>query len=244
MIINNQPIGTINMVFTESPAFSEVERETLTGIGRTVSLAINNARQLDDLEYQAHHDSLTGLPNRTLLHQTFETQVLQENDPERQAALMLLDLDRFKEINDTLGHHVGDSLLRLIGVRLNAILGPIRGIACRLGGDEFSFLLSELKDNDEITTVTNDILDALKQPFIIGDMSLSVDASIGISRYPQDGQDSHDLLRSADVAMYQAKQTRSGISWYDPKYDSHSMVRLSMMSDLDQAIREDDIKLH
>lgn len=244
MIINNQPIGTINMVFTESPAFSEVERETLTGVGRTVALAINNARQLDDLEYQAHHDSLTGLPNRTLLHQTFETQVLKENGPDRQAALMLLDLDRFKEVNDTLGHHVGDSLLRLIGVRMNAILGPIRGIACRLGGDEFSFLLSELKSKDEITAVTNDILDALKQPFIIGDMSLSVDASIGISLYPQDGRDSHDLLRSADVAMYQAKQTRSGISWYDPKYDSHSMVRLSMMSDLDQAIREGDIKLH
>jgi len=244
MIINNQPIGTINMVFTEPPSFSDVERETLTGVGRTVALAINNARQLDVLEYQAHHDSLTGLPNRTLLHQTFETQVPQEDGPDRQAALMLLDLDRFKEINDTLGHHVGDSLLRLIGVRLNTILGPIRGIACRLGGDEFCFLLSDLKSKDEITSITDDILDALKQPFVIGDMLLSVDASIGISLYPQDGQDSHDLLRSADVAMYQAKQARSSVSWYDPKFDSHSMIRLSMMSDLDLAIRGDDIKLH
>ena len=244
MINNNQPIGTINLVFNERPAFSKVGEETLAGVGRTVALAISNARQLYDLEYQAHHDSLTGLPNRVLLHKAFEEQILQEPDPDRMAALLLLDLDRFKEINDTLGHHVGDSLLALVGVRLNAILGPLRGIACRLGGDEFAFLLTEIQGRDEIEMVTNDILDALKQPFVIGDMSLNVDVSIGISLYPEDGRDSHDLLRSADVAMYQAKHTSSSIFWYDPRYDSHSRERLSMMGELGQAIRDGHIELH
>jgi diguanylate cyclase (GGDEF)-like protein/PAS domain S-box-containing protein len=244
MINNNQPIGTINLVFSEPPSFSQVEIETLAGVGRTVALAISNARQLDDLEYQAHHDALTGLPNRVLLHRAFKDQILQEAAPDRMAALLLLDLDRFKEINDTLGHHVGDSLLALVGVRLNAILGPVRGIACRLGGDEFAFLLTEIHGKDEIEMVTTDILDALKQPFIIGDMSLTVDVSIGISLYPEDGQDSHELLRSADVAMYQAKQNSTSIFWYDSRYDSHSRERLSMMGELGQAIRDGNIELH
>jgi len=244
MMNNNQPIGTINLVFSERPSFSQVEIETLAAVGRTVALAISNARQLDDLEYQAHHDALTGLPNRVLLHRAFEDQILQEAAPDRMAALLLLDLDRFKEINDTLGHHVGDSLLALVGVRLNAILGPVRGIACRLGGDEFAFLLTEIHGKDEIEMVTADILDALRQPFIIGDMSLTVDVSIGISLYPEDGQDSHELLRSADVAMYQAKQNSTNIFWYDSRYDSHSRERLSMMGELGQAILDGNVELH
>jgi diguanylate cyclase (GGDEF)-like protein/PAS domain S-box-containing protein len=244
MINNNQPIGTINLVFNESPSFSQVEIETLAAVGRTVALAISNARQLDDLEYQAYHDSLTGLPNRVLLHRAFEEKILQQPDPDRRGALLLLDLDRFKEINDTLGHHVGDSLLALVGVRLNAILGPVPGVACRLGGDEFAFLLTEIHGRDEIEMVTGDILDALRQPFVIGDMSLNVDVSIGISLYPEDGRDSHELLRSADVAMYQAKQSSSNLFWYDSRHDSHSRERLSMMGELGQAIRDGNIELH
>jgi diguanylate cyclase (GGDEF)-like protein len=157
---------------------------------------------------------------------------------------MLLDLDRFKEINDTLGHHVGDKLLQQIGPRLKSGLGGEPGIVCRLGGDEFALLLPGVSTPLRAQAVAAGILSALREPYLIESMQLLIDASLGIAFYPADGGDSHALLRSSDVAMYEAKRKGGGHALYDRSLDQNTPERLAMIADLDRAIRERQLCLH
>jgi diguanylate cyclase (GGDEF)-like protein/PAS domain S-box-containing protein len=245
LIFNQRPLGTINMVFSEEHPFKDTELNTLSAIGTTVSLAMANARQLRDFEHQAQHDSLTGLANRSLLHKRFKKLIKSDQGALAPiSTLMLMDLDRFKDINDTLGHHVGDLLLRQISLRLKAVLGERKGLVARLGGDEFTLLLSNVSDLGEIKVVSEEIQNDLSQPYVINNMMLEVGVSIGIALYPRDGRDSHELLRSADVAMYQAKKNKTGVEYYDQSQDSHSVERLAIMNDLNSAIRDNQLVLH
>ena len=245
LIFNQRPLGAVNMVFQERHPFLDAEINTLSAIGTTISLAISNARQLREFEFQAQHDTLTGLANRSLLHKYFSKQVINRNNESTQiSALMLMDLDRFKDVNDTLGHHIGDLLLRQISLRLKAILGERSGLAARLGGDEFALLLTNIEDLDEVRVFCEEIQRDIRQPFVINNMSLEVGASIGIAMYPRDGKDSHELLRSADVAMYQSKTDNTEYEFYDQSQDSHSVERLAIMNDLNIGIRENQFVLH
>jgi len=212
--------------------------EDFATIGATVSLALTNSRQRRQLEFRALHDGLTDLPNRRVLHQAFAERTTPHG------ALMLLDLDRFKEINDTLGHGIGDRLLREIGPRLYAALGDHEGLVCRLGGDEFTLLVPGIGERDAALALAFALLDALHQPFAIDGMQLEIGGSIGISLYPQDGEDSHALLRSADVAMYSAKQSGAGVVAYDRQFDRHTPERLAMITEFGQALREQQLVLH
>ncbi len=237
-------LGSIVLLYGQARQFGEIELDSFTAIGNTVALALASARHVDGLEYLAHHDSLTGLPNRMHLHREFE-QVLSERAVSRRgAALLLLDLDRFKEINDTLGHHVGDLLLQQIGPRLHPVLGAEPGLLCRLGGDEFALLLPEVEGVEPARALAQWMLAALREPFLIDAMQLLMDASMGIAFYPADGEDSHALLRSADVAMYEAKRKGGGIAIYDKLLDQNSPERLGLIADLNQAIRDRQLILH
>lgn len=244
LLYRDIPLGSISLLYAQAREFNQIELDSFTAIANTVALALASARHVDGLEYLAHHDSLTGLPNRMFLHREF-AHMLEGRDPSRPgAALLLLDLDRFKEINDTLGHHIGDLLLEQIGPRLRSVLGGRPGVLCRLGGDEFALLLPELDELAPARELAQRMLAALREPFLIDAMQLLMDASMGIAFYPLDGDDSHALLRSADVAMYEAKRKGGGIAIYDRSLDQNSPERLGMIADLNQAIRDRQLVLH
>jgi len=195
-----------------------------------------------ELVHQALHDGLTNLPNRTLLYDRVDHAIHLARREHKHFCLLMMDLDRFKEVNDTLGHHVGDHLLVEVGRRLFKTLREIDTVA-RLGGDEFAILLP----NTEIElarTTAQKILAALGVVFRVDELNLYVNASIGIADYPDHGTDVSTLLQRADVAMYVAKRNKSGVVVYDKKDDEYSVGRLSLMSDLRQAIEKDVLALH
>jgi len=229
--------------YMQTSAIGVVENGFLTrawGITRDITA---QKQYLDHMEYLANHDSLTRLPNRTLLYSTVE-HTLANQGSGRMMALLLIDLDRFKEINDTLGHRAGDSVLQQLGPRLEAELSEVDGMVARLGGDEFAIFLPRIRNVQQAVVMGHRFLDCLSAPFEIESISSEIGASIGISIYPQQAQDLSTLMRYADVAMYHAKKTLKGVSVYDPDHDPHSPTRLELIGALRRAIREDDLMLY
>ncbi|MCH8498159.1 MAG: EAL domain-containing protein [Marinobacter sp.] len=201
------------------------------------------ARSREQLEYRANHDSLTGLPNRNCLHED-TLRIIKETGAADGLAYLLLDLDRFKEVNDTLGHSVGDRLLAHIGTHLIKVLAPYDATLYRLGGDEFVVVAQSMPEVAQVMELADTITLGLRTPITVEGISLELGASIGVARYPQHADNSHGLLRCADVAMYHAKQSGLGATVYDASYDSYSPRRLALMSELGAAIREDQLELH
>jgi diguanylate cyclase (GGDEF)-like protein len=209
-----------------------------------VSELLKSKQRSEELHRMATTDELTGLPNR----ERFRTRVQEEIAASAQTgapfAVMLMDLDRFKEINDTLGHHYGDVLLRELGPRLVRSVGP-DGLIARLGGDEFAVLPGRrIEDPEELEYLAMQLLACVQEPFVVDELSLEVGGSIGISRYPRDGDDAHTLLRRADVAMYAAKESQSGCRLYRAEQDHHSLRRLSVLSDFRRALNAEEIVVH
>jgi diguanylate cyclase (GGDEF)-like protein/PAS domain S-box-containing protein len=157
------------------------------------------------IQHLADHDELTGLPNRRLICDLIHFNLVQARRNKTKFAIFFLDLDRFKQINDTLGHEAGDEALKAAGVRLRSIIRE-SDIIARVGGDEFIILLSDVAHVDAISEVARKIMDSFRSPLMIGAHKIVVTPSIGISMYPDDGEDINSLLRNADIAMYQAKQ--------------------------------------
>src|SRR5262249_8995006 len=160
-----------------------------------------------------------------------------------QLGVLLIDLDRFKEINDTLGHHNGDLFLQQIGPRLKGVLREVDSIA-RLGGDEFGLLLPGVPNADAATLIAEKLRKALERPFMLDDLSLNIEASIGIALYPEHGTDVDTLIQRADVAMYVAKEAHSGCEVYAEERDQYTPKRLAMLSELRRAIDEGQLVLH
>lgn len=196
------------------------------------------------LHHLAHHDPLTNLPNRLLLQKRLN-QVMREADRlERLVAVMFLDLDHFKTINDTLGHDIGDALLIAVAERLANCLRPGDTIS-RLGGDEFTITLANIAHVDDVTRVAQKILDQFISPFCIGGRDLFVTPSIGITLYPLDEKDDASLLRDADIAMYRAKELgRNQFQFYTPELNVRAARRLELETGLRQAIEKQELILH
>ena len=196
-------------------------------------------RQAEENRKLAREDGLTGLANRTSF-----TELASEALAKRphHAAVLLLDLDRFKDINDSLGHHAGDLLLREIGPRLQSAL-PVGAVVARLGGDEFVALLAPV-EADEAMRAAERVRECLNRPVEIEGIALSAEGSVGIAHYPADGPDVATLLQRADVAMYEAKERRMGVANYQPDADRSSHERLLILADLREAIERDELILH
>ncbi|HXG59236.1 MAG TPA: EAL domain-containing protein [Thermoanaerobaculia bacterium] len=200
-------------------------------------------RDVLELRHQALHDALTALPNRTLLFQQLEKAVLETAGTRNHLALLLMDLDRFKEVNDTFGHHFGDMLLKEVAWRLRNQLRRSDTVA-RLGGDEFAVVLPEIHDANEVARIARNVLNALQQPFIVDDQVLEVGASIGIALYPTHGTDARTLLRRADVAMYAAKESQLGYSFHRDDRDDRSPEQLSLIVEMRTAVQRNEFELH
>ncbi len=208
----------------------------------SVQRDVTARRQTDALRHQALHDALTDLPNRTLLGDRLAVALRAAERAATPLALLLFDLDHFKEVNDTLGHHAGDQLLRDVAVRLIETVRASDTVA-RLGGDEFAVLLPTA-DAEGAIAAAGTILAALEQPFLVDGQRFEVGASIGVAVAPAHGADAAALLQHADVAMYVAKRGRSGYALYDADQDGHSLRRLALMGELRQTIAAGQLTLH
>ena len=193
-------------------------------------------------EHQSLHDALTGLPNRTLFRDRIEHAITAGRRADVASAVMLIDLDHFKEINDTLGHHAGDRLLEEVAHRLEQSLGEHDTVA-RLGGDEFGVLLPKLRRPGDANVVARQLLAGLREPFSIEGLTLEVDASIGMACHPAHGTGVETLIQRADIAMYSAKEGGGGHAMFEPRLDRFSPRRLSLAGGLRQAIQNGEITL-
>ncbi|HEY3810554.1 MAG TPA: GGDEF domain-containing protein, partial [Acidimicrobiales bacterium] len=212
------------------------------------AVAIRGGRLLDRLrrevtarEHEALHDGLTGLANRNLFDRYLET-TLRERSVGRLVAVMLMDLNGFKEINDTMGHHIGDSVLREVAARLTGRISE-HGIVARLGGDEFGFVLPDLADVEQVGDMSRAVLEELVRPVTVDGIALEMRASLGVTVAPEHGEEHTILLRRADIAMYAAKSAGGGIEVYDPSGDRHSTRRLILANELRAAPRTDAIEV-
>ncbi|HYA52223.1 MAG TPA: EAL domain-containing protein, partial [Streptosporangiaceae bacterium] len=194
-------------------------------------------------EHQAHHDELTGLPNRALLLRRTDDALLGVARSGGRAGLLLLDLDRFKEVNDTLGHPAGDALLRVVAHRLTHSVRP-GDLVARLGGDEFAVLLPAAADAGVAREVAVRLRAALAEPIRLGGILFEIEASIGIALYPDDATTVEVLLQRADVAMYLAKERRTGIEMHVPAADRGSSARLSLLGELRRGMERGELELH
>ena len=195
------------------------------------------------LAHQALHDSLTDLPNRVLLHDRLHQAIRIAERGQERAALLLMDLDGFKEINDTFGHHCGDALLSQVAARLRDAL-RISDTVARLGGDEFAIVLPKVEEAASTAQAARKVLAALETPFTVEGQRVHVGGSIGIALFPDHGEDADTLMRRADVAMYVAKRSGGGFSLYAPEEDVHSPSRLSLATALRDAVQSGDLVLH
>lgn len=197
-----------------------------------------------EMEFRANHDDLTGLPNRLRLHDITQKAIEHAHKKQHALALMLLDLNRFKEVNDTLGHALGDQLLKKIAQRLLRLLKMSNCDLFRLGGDEFAILMPHASDTNDAASLAKRVHDTLAKPMEVQDITIELSGSLGVSMFPLHGDNSHSLLRCADVAMYKAKTESAGTIFYQPEQDDHSPRRLRMVAELGTAIREDQLLLH
>ena len=209
-------------------------------------MALANSQLLDRLrdhaaasEYQSLHDALTDLPNRTLFARRLEERLAAGGT----VGVLLLDLDGFKDVNDTLGHQHGDLLLRQVAARLRDTLRQGDTIA-RLGGDEFAVLLPDVFAVDAAVGVARGLVAALERPFDVADVSIEIGASIGVALAPAHGLDAAGLLQRADIAMYLAKGNQSGVEVYDGARDAHTPERLALVGELRHAIAEGHLEVH
>ncbi|MFL5824156.1 MAG: diguanylate cyclase domain-containing protein, partial [Solirubrobacteraceae bacterium] len=199
-----------------------------------------------ELHRMATVDELTGLANRERFRARIEEEIriAAASPADQPFAVILMDLDRFKEVNDTLGHDYGDKLLGELGPRLADCVGS-GGVAARLGGDEFGFFLGRhTDDSEELESFASELLKCVHQPIVIEGLSLGLDGSVGIARFPVDGDDAHTLLRRADLAMYAAKSAQVGCRFYTRELDKDSKHRLSVLSDFRRALMSDEIVVH
>jgi diguanylate cyclase (GGDEF)-like protein/PAS domain S-box-containing protein len=217
-------------------------------IGTDISerkLAENALReQQSRLNYMAFHDSLTSLPNRSLFYDRIYHGLARARRSESKVALMLLDIDRFKNINDSLGHDAGDILLKAIAMRLNESVRDMDTVA-RLGGDEFVVVLEGIHDIEDVTFVASKLLTTLSRPLEISGHSISTTVSIGISLFPDDGMDTDELLKNADVAMYKAKEAgKNNYQFYAKGMNATAVNYLLLENDLRRAVEQQELVLY
>lgn len=220
---------------------ADIEERSLQRLWIILRDVTDSKTHIQHLQSQARRDSLTGLYNRIALREYLDEKIDQAKQFEFRAALILIDLDRFKEINDALGHHYGDVLLKKIEPRIRDIIDDNHAFFARLGGDEFALVLPFIED--EANQIASEIVSRLKEPFDLGQLNVEIGCSIGIAFFPEHGQEPSTLMRCADVAMYKAKKSTTGILTYRNEMDESSPRRLALMADMNKGLRNNEFFL-
>jgi diguanylate cyclase (GGDEF)-like protein len=248
---DGQSIGVVLFFLSKSSAMDEEIIALLTRIGKNVSFALENFDRADEknqaderIQFLATHDDLTRLPNRVMFNQLFEQSIRLARRDNHQCAVLFIDLDRFKVINDSLGHSAGDTLLIEVAKRLRNCVRE-SDVVARLGGDEFVVMLDKISDRDEVAGVARKILAALLLPIILAGHECRTTGSVGIAIFPENGSDSLTLTKNADVAMYLAKEEgKNDFRFFSSEIKSQSIELLMLEADLRQALELDQFTLH
>lgn len=212
-IWNRRKNGEIYPEWLSISAIRNETGETQHYIGIFIDISLQKKAELR-LDYMAHHDQLTDLPNRALFHDRLQVAILQAKRNRQPVAVLFIDLDHFKHINDTFGHAIGDELLRAMAKRIAGCLRAVDTLA-RIGGDEFTILLQHFSYQSEVGLVADKIISAIQEPFSLGEHTLYITASIGVSLYPEDGEDPDVLMKNSDTAMYLVKNAgRNGMQFF------------------------------
>jgi diguanylate cyclase (GGDEF)-like protein len=223
--------------------WGSLSKMVLTASRRMKHDADELSRRADENEYLALHDQLTGLPNRLLFRDRLEQSIRAADRTSAAVGVLVMDIDRFKEINDALGQDVGDQLLKQVGPRLGSILRKSDTVA-RLGGDEFGIVVGELGGATDAEDIASKIRASLRIPFELEDLPVEAGASIGLALYPDHGDAADELIRRADVAMYVAKGRNARIAVYSSDQDTYTRERLTLLSALRRAVEGGEIRLH
>jgi diguanylate cyclase len=202
-----------------------------------------NAEAGEQRAWESNHDELTELPNRKMLRAEGGLALAEAMRTGRSVGLLLLDLDRFKEVNDTLGHVPGDRLLQKVAGRLSRAVDP-RAMVARLGGDEFAVLLPRVASLEEAIGIARQLCETFEEPFEVEEIALDLEASVGVALFPEHAEEFDQLLQRADVAMYQAKRARCGVAAYEAGRDQNTLDRLALLGDLRRALEAGEVQLH
>jgi diguanylate cyclase (GGDEF)-like protein len=237
-------IGCVDVYLDKPSSLGEAQTTLLEGVAKLAGIIIQHREMYEQLAFQATCDPLTGLPNRRVFQDRLEQAILRAHRDEEKVAVMLIDLDRFKQVNDLLGHHVGDALLREVAHRVGGCLRKSDTLS-RIGGDEFTVLLNPVESVDGAEKALRRIAEALQAPLTILDHKISVSASIGLSVYPDHGEDPATLMRNADLAMYDAKgHGKNGWQTYVPELGATMLRRMSIEKALESALENAELELH
>jgi len=244
ILVGDEFYGVIELFGREVRPYDEDVVAVAQTVGSQIGQFIARKQAESHLTFFANHDALTGLPNRAMFNQRLTQALARAQRSGRMAAVLFVDLDRFKIINDTLGHDAGDRMLRLLAGRLRDCLREGDTIG-RQGGDEFVVLLEDISDPTQVSGVAHKILETVARPYLLGDHEYHVTASVGVSVYPADGNDQQALLKNADIAMYRAKeQGKNNFQFYSAQMNLHTFERLALETSLRRAIERREFLLH
>jgi len=234
-----------SVLFVQLQSVAAEDSDDVRTLCRTATIDITDRKQMEEeIRRQAHHDTLTNLPNRRLLMEIMTIELGQARRGQKRLAVLFLDLDRFKYINDTLGHDAGDMLLKEVVGRLQHSVRASDTIS-RTGGDEFNILLTQIPRANDIINIARKVVGSFSKPFVINGHEFDITTSIGISIYPEDGESIEELFRNADIAMYHAKgQGGNSFQFYDPSMNIRSMERLRLESQLSRALEHGELAVY
>ena len=241
---DESPIAMLCVYSAEENAFGTEDVRFAEAVGHVLSTALQRQKAERRLAHLAQFDALTGLPNRSLLQDRLAQTIVQSRRKHWHAGTLFVDLDRFKLINDTLGHHQGDALIRQVGERLLSCVRPGDTVG-RISGDEFAVVLADMARPDDAALVAQKILDALARPFDLGGNEAYISASIGIAAFPEDGDDAETLLKNADIAMYRAKESaRNCYRFFTAEMNQRTVAKVQLNTDLRRAIERREFELY
>ncbi|OGB27251.1 MAG: hypothetical protein A3I66_10050 [Burkholderiales bacterium RIFCSPLOWO2_02_FULL_57_36] len=239
-----QVLGVFAIYHRKPGEPTELELRLIQVTTDLAGLAIDSRRSEERIRYLAHYDELTGLPNRTMFSQVLSQVLVRAGRSSNQVGILFMDLDRFKNINDTLGHESGDRMLQEVAKRIRGAVSDVDTVA-RLGGDEFVVLIENFNEPSALVNLAKKLIDQLAVPMVIEGRDFHQTVSIGISSYPTDGSNAQTLIKNADMAMYRAKESgRNNYRFYSAQMGAGSLERMTLESELRRAIEQNEFILH